>query len=75
MNFKRSILPVTCGPAKGELYKEKMKQGKFPGLLRFSTGNYPCGYYIVQGLDTCVRVSETIPTLGDLLRGFTGLSI
>ncbi|XP_023604682.1 nuclear body protein SP140-like protein isoform X3 [Myotis lucifugus] len=27
MNFKCSILPVTCGPAKGMLYKEKMKQG------------------------------------------------
>jgi len=42
MNFCLPELPVTCGEAKGILYKEKMKQGGFHDLLCFSTGKYPC---------------------------------
>ncbi|XP_015417340.1 PREDICTED: nuclear body protein SP140-like protein isoform X2 [Myotis davidii] len=38
MNFKRSILPVTCGPAKGELYKEKMKQGISAKCIKTNDG-------------------------------------
>nr|KAF6337481.1 SP100 nuclear antigen [Myotis myotis] len=38
MNFKRSILPVTCGPAKGELYKEKMKQGITAKCIKTNDG-------------------------------------
>ncbi|XP_059559454.1 nuclear autoantigen Sp-100 isoform X11 [Myotis daubentonii] len=38
MNFKRSILPVTCGPAKGMLYKEKMKQGISAKCIKTNDG-------------------------------------
>ncbi|XP_059559458.1 nuclear body protein SP140-like protein isoform X2 [Myotis daubentonii] len=38
MNFKRSILPVTCGPAKGKLFKEKMKQGISARCIKTKNG-------------------------------------
>ncbi|EPQ08005.1 Nuclear body protein SP140-like protein [Myotis brandtii] len=38
MNFKHSILTVTCGPAKGELYKEKMKQGISAKCIKTKNG-------------------------------------
>ena len=41
MDFRPPKLPVTCGQAKGILSKEIMKEGEFPGLPHFSTGNYP----------------------------------
>ena len=42
MDFQLPELPVTCGEAKGTLYKEKMKKGGLSGLLHFSTGKLPC---------------------------------
>ncbi|XP_036277235.1 nuclear autoantigen Sp-100 isoform X1 [Pipistrellus kuhlii] len=38
MNFKLPILPVTCGPAKGMLYKEKMKQGISAKCIKTNNG-------------------------------------
>ncbi|XP_054578758.1 nuclear body protein SP140-like protein isoform X2 [Eptesicus fuscus] len=38
INFKLPILPVTCGPAKGMLYKEKMKQGISAKCIRTENG-------------------------------------
>lgn len=35
MDFQPPILSVTCGQVKGLLYKDKIKQGEFPGLLHF----------------------------------------
>lgn len=54
MDFRLPELPVTCGEAKGILYKKKMEKGGLRGLLNFSTGKLPCEYYIIQGVDTCI---------------------
>lgn len=66
MNFSHPQLPVTCGEAKGILHKEKMKQGGFHDLLCFSTGKYPCEYYIIQGVGACVG-SLPRPSLGSVI--------
>ena len=78
MDFQRDQLPVTCGEAKGILYKEKMKKGGLHNILHFSVRKLPCEWCIVQVVDPCWgegHVSKTVPRSGGSLGRLKGLSI
>lgn len=60
MDFQPPILPVTCGEAKGLLYKEKIKLGEFLGLLHFQLQTIPMDKMLfVEGIPVS-GVSKTI---------------